>query len=201
MNKVIVGFACLAVLFVTSFARADSTDSKQPIQIYADKFDGDEVKQTAIYTGNVSVHQGTLEIHGGKLTLSLDPQGYRHAVMTPIKDKLVKFKQRRDPKKPGIEEWMHGQGNRLTYNEKNNQLILTSNARVSRYENGKLMDESSGEKITYNLTTSTAEIDGNKAKGVSGRVTTVIAPRSEHAQGNQQSNAVTLQPKRSVQQK
>lgn len=121
--------------------------------------------------------------------------------MTPIKDKLVKFKQRRDPKKPGIEEWMHGQGNRLTYNEKNNQLILTSNARVSRYENGKLMDESSGEKITYNLTTSTAEIDGNKAKGVSGRVTTVIAPRSEHAQGNQQSNAVTLQPKRSVQQK
>lgn len=159
-------------------AQAETADSEQPIQIFSDKFDGDDVKQVAIYTGDVAVHQGTLEIHGNKLVLSVDPQGYRHAVMTPLKGKLVTFKQRRDQKTPGVEEWMRGKGDVLTYDEKRNVLILTHNAEVSRDENGVLKDESKGEKITYNLTTSTAVIDGNKSKGSTGRVSTVIAPRN-----------------------
>lgn len=109
--------------------------------------------------------------------LTVDPQGYRHAVMTPLKGKLVTFKQRRDQKTPGVEEWMHGKGDELTYDEKRNVLILTHRAEVARSENGVLKDESKGDKITYNLTNSTAIIDGNKAKGPSGRVSTVIAPR------------------------
>ena len=96
--------------------------------------------------------------------------------MTPLKGKLVTFKQRRDQKTPGVEEWMHGKGNELTYDEKRNVLILTHRAEVARSENGVLKDESKGDKITYNLTNSTAIIDGNKAKGPSGRVSTVIAP-------------------------
>ena len=83
-------------------AHAETADSEQPIQIFSDKFDGDDVKQVAIYTGDVAVHQGTLEIHGNKLVLTVDPQGYRHAVMTPLKGKLVTFKQRRDQKRPAL---------------------------------------------------------------------------------------------------
>jgi lipopolysaccharide export system protein LptA len=179
---------------------ADSSDSEQPIQIYADKFDGDDVKQIAIYTGNVAVHQGTLELHGNKLTLTIDPQGFRHGVMTPLAGELVRFKQRRDPKTPGIEEWMHGEGEQLTYNEKTNQLILTKRAKVSRLENGKLMDKSAGERITYNLTDSTAQMDGDKSKGTSGRVSTVIAPRNDKpAPQTQKNEAVQLQSPRGIQ--
>ena len=64
--------------------------------------------------------------------------------------------------------------------EKRNVLILTHRAEVARSENGVLKDESKGDKITYNLTNSTAIIDGNKAKGPSGRVSTVIAPRDSN---------------------
>lgn len=178
MKKVSICFLCALGFFCQAAAQAESADSEQPIQIFSDKFDGDDVKQVAIYTGNVAVHQGTLEIHGNKLVLSVDPQGYRHAVMTPLNGKLVTFKQRRDQKTPGVEEWMRGKGDKLTYDEKRNVLILTHNAEVSRDENGVLKDESKGEVITYNLTTSTAVIDGNKSKGSSGRVSTIIAPRN-----------------------
>ena len=169
MKLLPIWFFCALGLLSFGTAHAETADSEQPIQIFSDKFDGD-----------VAVHQGTLEIHGNKLVLTVDPQGYRHAVMTPLKGKLVTFKQRRDQKTPGVEEWMHGKGDELTYDEKRNVLILTHRAEVARSENGVLKDESKGDKITYNLTNSTAIIDGNKAKGPSGRVSTVIAPRDSN---------------------
>lgn len=187
-------FVCCAFL-AHSAAFADSSDSDQPIEIYSDKFEGDDVNQTAVYEGNVSVHQGTMEIRGNKLTLSIDPQGYRHAVMIPQKGELINFKQRRDPTKPGVEEWMHGRGNKLTYDEKNNSLILTDNAVVSRSENGVLKDQSAGQEIVYNLTSSTATITGNKQKGPSGRVSTVIAPRSS---SDSEPQSLKLQPNRGM---
>lgn len=198
MNKLALGFAFLISCFCGAVS-ADTTDSQQPIQIFADQFDGDEVRQVAVYTGNVAVHQGTLEIRGHKLVLSVDQKGYRRAIMTAAKNKLVKFKQRRDPKTAGVEEWMHGQGERLTYDEKTNSLILTSNAQVTRRQNGKKMDESNGAKIIYRLTDSTAMIDGNKNKGSSGRVSTIIAPRNEPTQDDSRRNAIILQPNRNVQ--
>lgn len=150
MKLLPIWFFCALGLLSFGTAHAETADSEQPIQIFSDKFDGDDVKQVAIYTGDVAVHQGTLEIHGNKLVLTVDPQGYRHAVMTPLKGKLVTFKQRRDQKTPGVEEWMHGKGNELTYDEKRNVLILTHRAEVARSENGVLKDESKGDKITYN---------------------------------------------------
>ncbi len=188
----------LAAVAAIPVAMAESGDSDQPIQIYADKFDGDDVKQIAIYTGDVAVHQGTLEIHGAKLVLSIDPKGYRHAVMTPLAGKLVRFKQRRDPKTPGVEEWMLGRGDRLTYNEQSNQLILTGNAEVARSENGIVKDTSAGTQIVYNLTNSTADIQGDKSKGSAGRVSTVIAPRDSSDNSEKNRNPVVLTPNKSV---
>lgn len=170
--------ATAALLSALSLPAAALTgDSKEPIQIFSDKFDGDDVKQVAVYTGNVTVHQGTLQLNGDRLVLSIDPKGYRHAVLTAAGGKLVTFKQKRDPKTPGVEEWMHGKGSELTYDENSNHLVLTGSAEVSRHENGVKKDESRGRVITYNLTNSVAVIKGDKSKGPGGRVSTVIAPR------------------------
>ena len=78
--------------------------------------------------------------------------------------------------------WLFGVGCFSVYRTdgKRNVLILTHRAEVARSENGVLKDESKGDKITYNLTNSTAIIDGNKAKGPSGRISTVIAPRDSN---------------------
>ena len=85
MKKLPLSILLALCSVLPGIASAESADSSQPIQIFSDKFDGDDVKQVAVYTGDVAVHQGTLEIRGAKLVLTIDPQGYRHAVMTPQK--------------------------------------------------------------------------------------------------------------------
>ena len=67
MNFQRISFAVALTLMLPMISFAESGDSDKPVQIFSDKFDGDDVRQVAIYTGNVAVHQGTLEIHGAKL--------------------------------------------------------------------------------------------------------------------------------------
>ena len=94
--------AC-ALFLLTAFgsANAETADRSKPIEINADNFQGDEVQQVAIYTGRVEVHQGTLEILGDKLTVTISPKGYRTITVT---GNPVRMKERRDPKTPGVEE-------------------------------------------------------------------------------------------------
>lgn len=53
-----------SALFAAQTAWAESADRTKPIEINAQNFAGDEVAQTAVYSGAVEVHQGTLEILG-----------------------------------------------------------------------------------------------------------------------------------------
>ena len=67
----------LALAAAAGAVQAESADREKPIEINADNFQGDEVKQVAVYTGRVEVHQGTLEILGDKLTVTISPEGWR----------------------------------------------------------------------------------------------------------------------------
>lgn len=48
-----------ALLLITAAATAGAlqSDNSKPIEIAADHFSGDQVSQTAVYTGRVEVHQ------------------------------------------------------------------------------------------------------------------------------------------------
>ena len=76
MNTRHILFGLIAAC-AAAFAQAETADREKPIEITANHFDGDEIKQIAIYTGNVEVHQGTKEILGTKLQLTISPEGYR----------------------------------------------------------------------------------------------------------------------------
>lgn len=73
-----------SALFAAQTAWAESADRTKPIEINAQNFAGDEVAQTAVYSGAVEVHQGTLEILGDKLTLKVSPEGYRTITVTGL---------------------------------------------------------------------------------------------------------------------
>ena len=64
---------CLLAAFVLALAlplaQAETKDREQPIEIQADHFFGDEIKQIATYTGSVRVDQGTMRLTGQKLIL------------------------------------------------------------------------------------------------------------------------------------
>ena len=172
--------AC-ALFLLTAFgsANAETADRSKPIEINADNFQGDEVQQVAIYTGRVEVHQGTLEILGDKLTVTISPEGYRTITVT---GNPVRMKERRDPKTPGVEEWLLASSLTAVYEEQKDVITLTELAKLARSENGLVKDSSAGEKIVYNLRTARSRVEGAVVEGKRNRVSTVLAPRK---QGNQ----------------
>mgnify|MGYP003378978272 CR=1 FL=1 len=128
MNKFLI-FSLLAIAATPSWAL--STDSDQPIEVHADKFNGDEVKQTAIYSGNVTVDD-----------------------------------------------------------EETDKITLIGQAQLSRTENGKQKDMTSGERIVYDMRNARSEVNSGEGK----RVTTIIAPRNnaQPRQGTTLSNSTKL---------
>ena len=175
MNKLIV-FTALVGLGLCHQAWALATDRSQPIEITADKFSGDEVKQIATYSGNVLVKQGSIEFKGQSLSLSITPKGYRHIELVGAP---ASFKQKRDSKSPNTSEWMKASANRLVYDEESDQLMLKGNAKLSRSENGVEKDSTSGENITYDLRKARSVVTGAVINGQQQRVTTIIAPRGK----------------------
>lgn len=160
----------LLALTVSSSALALESDRDQPIEVNADRFNGDEVKQTAVYSGNVVVTQGSMRLTGARLELSVTPKGYRRVAVT---GKPAHFKQQRDPKKKHIDEWVHADANSIIYDEETDTVTLSGKAALNRTENGISKDMTSGDRIVYNMRSARSEVQGTKGQ----RVTTIIAPR------------------------
>lgn len=153
-----------------------STDRDQAIEVHADRFDGDEVKQTAVYTGNVIVDQGSMQITGARLEVRITPKGYRQATVT---GEPSRFRQQRDPDpKNPIDEWMHARASKIVYDEETDTVTLIGAAYLSRTENGKERDMTEGERIVYDMRNARSKVEGSTVKGEKQRVTTIIAPRS-----------------------
>lgn len=181
----------LSLLLCAGCAHALSTDSSQPIEIHADQFNGDEVKQTAIYSGNVVVDQGSIRFTGTKLTLSVTPKGYRHIVLD---GSLATFQQKRDNKDPKIEEWIHAKAKQIIYDEETDRVTLSGQSELRRTENGVQKDMTSGETITYDMRNALSEVNGAVVNGTRQRVTTIIAPRKKGDDKQSSTKRQNLQP-------
>ena len=176
-------FTILALILTlaSNFAYALSSDRNQPIRIQADHFLGDEIKQTATYTGNVRVDQGTMRLTGKRLELVETAKGYHVGTLT---GNLATFRQKRDPRIRGVEEWISGHAQKIVYEEQTGVITLTGDALVERSENGVIKDRAEGSKIIYDTLRSRTIIQGDQ----DGRARTVIAPRNK-----QQTNSVQQQ--------
>ncbi len=193
MKKLLLSFALLASVSSPVFAL--DSDRNQPIEVTADQFHGDEVKQTAVYSGNVVVTQGSMRLTGARLELSITPKGYRKIT---VLGKPAHFKQQRDRKKAQIDEWIHADANHIVYDEETDKITLKGRASLNRTENGISKDMTSGEIIVYDMRNARSEVQGTKGQ----RVTTIIAPRKnkEHTESRpgtslSSSTKLSTQPK------
>lgn len=67
---------CFALLLGTAMpAAAQSSDTDQPIHIQANAATLDDRKNTAVYTGNVIITQGSMRLTGSRVTLTMDNGG------------------------------------------------------------------------------------------------------------------------------
>ncbi len=176
MSRHTIRWLLLALLLAAAPAHALRSDRDQPTQILAHRLNAAELKQVAIYTGDVVLTKGTLRITGDRLELREDPEGYQYAVMTAAPGHLASFRQQRDPATPGVEEFIEAEAERLEYDGRNETIKLIGRAQVKRIENGEPRDEFRGGVITYNLRDSTYSGQGDATAG--GRTRTIIAPRT-----------------------
>jgi lipopolysaccharide export system protein LptA len=160
-----------ALLSMPLSVLAEESDRDQPIELEADTVTVNDAKKISIYTGNVILNQGTLQIKADKMIVREDQDGFQHSTCT---GNPTTFKQKRT----GKDEWMQGSGQRIEYNARMDKVQLYTNAWVKRGE-----DIVTGDYISYDANAEYAEvIGGTKANpnGTAGsRVKATIQPKNK----------------------
>ena len=163
----------LVLLALVPFkASAEKADRDQPIDLEADTVTVNDAKKTSTYTGNVILTQGTLVIHGDKLIVREDQQGFQHSTSY---GNPTTFKQKLE----GKDEYMQGSGQRIEYDARMDKVQLYTKAWVKRGE-----DIVNGDYIMYDANSEYAEVLSGGPQSATpgtpnGRVRAVIQPKKK----------------------
>jgi lipopolysaccharide export system protein LptA len=158
----------VAALCACGVAQAKQTDKNQPININASSFAGSQDSGKIVFTGSVTMDQGTFHADGAQATGYTDPDDTSQWQRVVLTGSPAHFQQTQDNG-----TLVHGQAATIDYKVSENTVILTGNAVVVQQGQG----EFHGERLVYN--TDTGEIQGTPAAG--GRVHITLQPRSKPA--------------------
>lgn len=179
VNGALIGsLACVFWATCASPALAEKADRSKPMVLEADKRGTvDAQKQSTVFTGNVVITQGTLQIRAERVEIQEGKEGFRTAVAFGVAQQPAFFKQKRD----GVDENVEGTAERIEFDEKNDTLRLSGNPVVRRLRGPQLADEISGNLITWDNRTEVFTVDGGARTPAnpSGRVRMLLSPRSE----------------------
>lgn len=126
--------------------RTLDSDRNQPIEIEADKATLDEPSRTSVYEGNVYLHQGTLRLHGTRMSLTLDNKRIHEIVLdgTP-----ATFAQR--PEHADTDQ--QAEAEHIEYHTDTRRLLLQGNAVIR--QPGR--EEFRSDRIELNLRDNTVQ--------------------------------------------
>lgn len=174
LNHGLMNLSLLAIaLMLQSFnAFAEKADREKPINLEADTVTVNDAKKTSIYTGNVILTQGTLEIRGDKLIVREDKEGFQHSTST---GNPTTFKQKLE----GKSEYMSGSAQRIEYDGRMDKVQLYTKAWVKRGD-----DIVHGDYISYDANAEYAEVIGGGQQAATpatptGRVKAIIQPKKK----------------------
>ena len=165
MNPILrASLLTVLALSAPGLAMAKSSDRNQPIYLDSNKQDGVmDGNSTNVWTGNVTLKQGTLDISAQRAELTQRDGDPSKAVFT---GSPVKLRQQQDDG-----TWMDATANRIEYDMTSEVITLIGNYTVKSPRGSN-----SGQRMVYNTKT------GNVQSGGDGtRVKTVIQPKSAGA--------------------
>ena len=161
-------------------ARAEHADRTKDIQVQATDARADHARQTAEFSGDVVVSQGTLEIRADRVQMRAGPHGERLGVAFGKAGAPVRFRQRGD--RPG--EWSEGQADRVEYDSIANEVRLIGAATLRNLDGTAVTQSIVGDTITYDTARDTISSTGTDRRALlpasappARRVTIVFAPR------------------------
>lgn len=161
----------LVAALLTPGAWAEKADRSKPMVIEADKpATVDMQRQLIVFSGNVQIAQGSLQIRADRLEVRESPDGSRSASATGGPGRPVSFRQKRD----GVEEFVEGAAERIDFDGRADVLKLSGSAQVRRLRGTLVADEISGQVITWDNNTEVFNVEG---AGPGSRVRAVLSPR------------------------
>jgi len=168
-------------------AWAERADREKPVNLEADRVDLDDAKKEAVFEGNVTLTQGTLQIKADKIIVKQDADGFQYGIAY---GSPAHFRQKRE----GFDDFIEGFGERLEYDGKADKMQLFTNARIQRGG-----DEVRGDYIAYNAITEFFQVIGGgktaaTAGNPQGRVRAVIQPKPKPAAQPGAASSVELAP-------
>lgn len=159
----------VCLLLWTPASIAERADHDMPINLEADQVLVDDAQQISTFSGNVRLSQGTLQIHGDRIVVKQDKNGFQHATAY---GNTAEFRQKRE----GFEGYVEGFGERIEYDTQTEVLDLYKQARLKRDQ-----DEVRGEHITYSSRSEIFQVAGGSATSEEAppqRVRAVLQPKT-----------------------
>jgi lipopolysaccharide export system protein LptA len=161
-----------------SHAAAENADRGKPMNAEADALRYDDLKQTSVFTGNVVITKGSTIIRGAQVDVKQDPEGYQQAIVVAAPGKLAYYRKKRE----GLDEFIEGEGERIEYDSRLDQVKFIRSAVLRRYTGAVLADETTGSQINYDNKTDVFTVDGGaqnrSASNPTGRIRAVLSPRA-----------------------
>ena len=174
-----IAFAALACILP---AHAEKADRTKPMSVTSGGENPDVVdlkKHSAVFTGNVVITQGTLEIHADRVEVSQDPDGNQLGFAFGSANKPATFRQKRD----GVDEYSEGDAAKIEYDSAANRVRFVGAAHLRMLKGTIVTDQASASLITYDTATDTVKLGSGTSEGVAastagGRTTVVFTPKA-----------------------
>ncbi|WP_025738876.1 lipopolysaccharide transport periplasmic protein LptA [Salinivibrio socompensis] len=174
MKRPLVKALAGAMLLLSHYSLALSSDTEQPIYIESESQHLDMATNTVTFTQNVILTQGSITILADKLIV-IRPKGEEGSETIEAYGEPATFEQTMDDGKQ-----IHGEANKLRYEVGNEFLKMSTNAMLEQSGN-----QVEGNVITYEIDKQqlVAESDSNK------RVTTILQPTSKDSSNKDSSES------------
>ncbi len=172
------GAVLLATAALCTNAAAEKADRTKPVVVEADQGGSiDLQRQVLVYTGNVVVVQGTMQLRAERIEMRQTPDGHRLAVAIGQAGKPATWRQKRD----GLDETVEGSAERIEFDGKADTLRLTGKSVVRRMRGAAVADEISGNSILWDNGAELFRVEGGTStpSNPGGRVRAVLSPRAE----------------------
>jgi lipopolysaccharide export system protein LptA len=168
----------LLALCLPCTARAEKADRTKPMVVEADQSGTvDLQRQVLVYTGNVVIAQGTMQLRADRIEMRETAGGYRTATALGSTAKPASWRQKRD----GVDEVVEGSADRIEFDGRSDTLRFVGNGAVRRLRAGAVADEITGASIVWDNSTEVFKVEGGvpSVSNPGGRVRAVLSPRAE----------------------
>ncbi len=193
LERVLAASAALLGLAASSGAHAEHGDRTRQIEVTAAQAAADNLHQTAEFSGDVVVSQGTLEIHADRVQMRQGANGERLGFAYGKAGAPVRFRQHGD--KP--DEWSEGQADRVEYDSTANEVRLIGAASLRNLSGAVVTQQVYSDVITYDTardTVSSTHAAQDADSRPAPRVKVIFPPRSTPSADPASAGSAPTQP-------